>query len=124
MSEPFYRLAFTLFDLPKRTNNNSRTHWALQHKEAKKWKQFVRLKVGLQRPDKPLERARLILTRVSSSEPDYDGLVSSFKHVIDGLIEAGVIVSDKMSVIGVPEYRWLKGRRGVGSITVEINGEK
>lgn len=72
------------------------------------------------RPAEPLERAHLILTRHSSSEPDFDGLAVSFKPVIDGLVEAGVLANDKSGNIGQPEYRWFKAPMKMGFITVEV----
>lgn len=68
----------------------------------------------------PLKKAQLILTRVSAVSPDSDGLVSSFKWVIDGLVRAGVLVNDGYGNIGMPEYRWEKGSRGQGKIRVVV----
>ncbi len=76
--------------------------------------------VGDKAPEKPLKKARLVLTRYSSNSPDFDGLVSSFKHVIDGLVDAGVIQNDKFENIGAPEYVWEKCGRRAGKITVEV----
>lgn len=50
-----------------------------------------------------------------------DGLVSGFKHVIDGLVVAGVIVDDKPSVIGQSQYRWTyRPSKQGGMISVKI----
>jgi hypothetical protein len=108
--------------LPKRTNN-SRANWRAKHAEAKKWKTLVanHARIYADIPRKPWANAELTLTRHSSVRPDYDGLVSSFKHVIDGLIEVGILVNDKHENIGVPTYLWEKGPPGAGYITVIIN---
>ena len=71
-------------------------------------------------PPKPLKQASITLTRFSSVEPDYDNLVISFKPIIDGLRDAGVIVDDKFSVIGRPSYEWQKSPRNQGRIRVEV----
>lgn len=117
---------FILFGLPKRTNNSA-TSWRARHAEARKWKSLVGNIVAANAPLRqilkdrgPLEKAKLTLTRHSSISPDFDGLVSSFKHVIDGLIEAGVISNDKMSNIGIPEYRWQMTSPKKGQITVKV----
>ena len=115
------KIEFTLMGLPKTTNSGGRTHWALKTKEARTWKQAV----GWSVPSsyfigKPLAKAKLTLVRCSSSEPDFDGLVSSFKHVIDGLVSAGVIINDKTSTIGQPTYLWEKTKRGMGHIKVTV----
>lgn len=106
--------------LPRTTNSISRAHWAVKAKESRKWRWCVVMMVGDKCPEKPLKKARLILTRHSSSNPDFDGLVSSFKAPIDGLVDAGVIENDRFENIGAPEYVWQKtGRRG-GKITIEV----
>lgn len=123
-----YTLEFSIQGLPKNVTNNM-VHWRKKHAEAKKWKLFVIAEVRrhlMRAPDlkdyrRPkLERAKLTLTRHSSSEPDFDGLVASFKHVIDGLVEAGVIANDKTSNIGQPNYVWVKAKPKQGFITVKV----
>lgn len=115
------RLQFELPGLPKTTNSGGRKHWSVKVGEARRWKRAVFLAVrasafmGL-----PLNRAKVTLTRFSSAEPDFDGLVSSFKHVLDGLVESGVLRSDKQSVIGQPTYRWEKCPPKQGHIQVIV----
>lgn len=119
-------IQFEIADLPKTTNSGGRAHWAMKAKEAKKWKNLT--KEAFLRwcgennywkvPD--LKKAKLTLTRCSAKEPDADGLVSSFKHVIDGLVEAGVIIDDKPSVIGFPNYAWEYARPKQGKIKVKV----
>lgn len=70
-----------------------------------------------------LKKAKLSLIRHSSNECDFDGLVSSFKHVIDGLVVAQVIIDDKSSVIDQPSYSWEFRQRNLGgqiSIKIEV----
>jgi hypothetical protein len=107
--------------LPKRTNN-SRSHWRAKHAEAKKWKTLVanHARIYADIPKKPWANAHLTLTRHSSVRPDYDGLVSSFKHVIDGLIEAGIIANDKHENIGISTYLWEKCPPRDGHITIVV----
>lgn len=92
--------------------------------EARKWKKIVTDHTILHKaiPPKPLKRAKLTLTRCSSQEPDFDGLVSSFKHIIDGLILGGIIENDKMSNIGQPTYIWEKAPREKGKVIIEVEG--
>lgn len=115
------KIEFSLPGLPKRTNNMG-GHWRHKQTEAHKWKERVVNHLRLSRliPPQPFKHARLTLTRYSSSRPDYDGLVSSFKHCIDGLIEAGVIENDTPENIGVPEYRWRKESMRNGHIKISI----
>lgn len=116
-----YRLEFTLDALPSTTNSMGRAHWAVKAKEARVWKArvgWIAKKVGL--PAAPLKKARLTLIRHSAVSPDSDGLVSSFKHIIDGLVDVGVLENDKVVNIGMPHYVWQKAPRGYGSITVVV----
>jgi len=53
--------------------------------------------------------------------PDYDGIVSGFKHPIDALVEAGIIIDDNMNVIGMPTFRWEKVPQGQGCIELHIH---
>jgi hypothetical protein len=62
----------------------------------------------------------LTLTRGSSVQPDYDGLVSGFKHVIDGLVLAKVLINDDQETIGIPEYKWVKADPKEGFIRVTV----
>lgn len=119
-----YSLHFTLTGLPLTTNGAraKQGHWRARHKADKGWKSEVWLACYQGgRPKAPLKRARVTLVRHSSSEPDYEGLVSSFKSVLDGLTEAGIIVDDNTSVIGKPDYLWKKAKPKEGRIEVLVN---
>lgn len=117
-----YRLEFELPGLPKMDNpSGSRsTHWRYAHAEADKWKTLVRHAVGQNRPKQPLKWARIVGLRASSVAPDYGGLVRGFKHVLDGLIEAGVLEDDKLANIGVPDLTWTHAPAKKGYIKVLV----
>lgn len=120
-----YRLEITIQGLPKTTNSGGRLHWSKKIKEAKLWKRRVQAMVlisSVREPLNPLKFARVICIRYSSGECDYDGLVSSFKHPIDGLVAAGVLENDKMTnfVGGHPDYFQEKCLRGKGKIKIIV----
>ena len=115
-----YHLEFSLQGLPKILSNGSHSNWRVVHALKKKWKQAVRVAVANLEPKAPLTKAKLTLIRHSSKESDFDGLVISFKPIIDGLKEAGVILDDKTSVIGQPSYSWQKAKMKQGKITVIV----
>lgn len=78
------------------------------------------------KPKWPLKKAKLTLIRYSSVCPDSDGLVSGFKHIIDGLVIGRVLVNDKFENIGMPTYLWEKAAPRGGRIRViveEVSGE-
>jgi Holliday junction resolvase RusA-like endonuclease len=114
-----YTLEFQLSGLP-RTTNGSHGHWRTKQAQVKALKARVFASCWHLRPDVPLSLARITLTRASSVEPDYDNLVISFKPVIDGLRQAGVIVDDKRKNVGRPEYLWEKCKPGDGHIKVKV----
>lgn len=115
-------IKITLKGLPKTTNSNSRQTWRAQRAESRKWKNLVSkyVYIHLLKPEKPFAKAKVTITRYSSNEPDFDGLVSAGKHLIDGLIEAGILENDRMSNIGRPEYLWERAPRNQGHVTIEV----
>lgn len=115
-----YVLEFRLEGLPKMANQLLRGHWRVKHKHATKWKEAVAKACDGRKPRRPLVSAALKLVRASSSEPDTDGLISGFKHIVDGLVECGVLVNDKPSNIGIPDYRWEKCKRKEGHVRVRV----
>lgn len=115
-------LELTIAGLPS-CNSAAAPHWRTRHIERVKWKSKVCGAVlqALGRwPSKPLERARVELTRCSSSRPDADNLASSFKFVLDGLVLARVIADDKPSVIGQPVFAWEKTSPRKGCVRIKV----
>src|SRR5690606_35743815 len=110
--------------LPKTPNTLLGRSWFVRSAHAKKWLNLVALKTNRQRPDYPLEKAELTLTRYSSIEPDFDGLCGSFKAVLDALVKLGVLKDDKPSNIGQPSYKWEKVNPNSGKIKVRIKQTK
>jgi Holliday junction resolvase RusA-like endonuclease len=69
---------------------------------------------------KPLTRAEVSITRFSSRQPDFDGMVSAGKSLLDGLVEAQVLIDDSQQVIGQPKYYWEQSRPGKGKVRVRV----
>ena len=115
-----YKLNIEIPELPKTINEIMYKHWSVKMLHAKKWKGLVFLATLGKRPTTPLTKAHLILTRCSAKEPDFDGLVSSFKACIDGLVDAKIIENDKTENIGQPEYVWEKAKPKQGLIRIEV----
>ncbi len=115
-----YSISFEIPGLPATINSMGRKHWTVKAREAKKWRQAVVFSAKSKRPSKPLARAKVTFVRVSSTSIDSDNLAGSFKHVQDGLIDAGIIENDKYANIGMPEYIWVKGRPKEGLIRVTV----
>lgn len=113
-------IAFTLNVLPKTTNAGDRRHYMVKTQEKNAIHALVAHAIRAHLPRAPHQSVKLTLTRNSSVEPDYDGLVSSFKHVIDGLVKARFLANDKRENIGVADYQWRKAKPGKGFIEVAI----
>jgi hypothetical protein len=119
------KIQFEIPGLPKTTNSIGRAHWSVKAKEARKWKELAGLKLmSLITPELremlPLKKAKITFTRCSASECDYDGIVSSCKHLLDGIVACGFLENDKWSNTGVPVYQLEKAPRGSGKVKVEI----
>jgi len=116
-----YLLKIVIPGLYKMGNRSGRrgNHWN-ERQEIMALKCTVMALVGSSKPPKPLAKAELICVRFSSVEPDCDGLVIGFKHVIDALKNCGVIVDDKPSVIGFPRYEWRKAKPKKGFLYVQV----
>lgn len=123
-------LEFEIVGLPKTPNALLGAHWTIRSGHAKKWKRLVAeaVRVQLKSPppqlsvpsqlNMPLSSATLTCTRISSNKPDYDGLAGSFKSLIDGLVECGVLTDDTPDVIGQPTYLWERGPRLHGKVRI------
>lgn len=118
--QPF-RLQIEIPGLPS-LNAAANNHWRVRQAENKAWKARVSnaVLVALGRwPSAPLQRARVVLTRCSTTEPDADNLASSFKFILDGLVMASVIADDKPSVIDAV-FQWERAPRGAGCVRVRV----
>lgn len=125
-----YRLELELIGLPKRINQAPGASWHSRHNESRKWHQRVLGSMIVKRltvPPMPLDRAKVTFIRHSSRCPDYDGLVHSFKPVMDALKKSLIIKDDSMAHVGIPEYKWVLAKKKEGKITViveEIQNEQ
>lgn len=116
-----YTLHITLPGLPLTQNTQlKRRHWGHNKRDKDRWIEDVGWAVLAKgKPGKPLERARVVMTRHSSSAIDSDGLAASFKGARDGLVRAGVLRDDGPECATF-EYRWQRAPRGKGFVTIEV----
>ena len=121
-------LDLEIHELPSLYNVFMRKHWSAKKKETDYWHRLVQYqvnKINFQKQSKKalppkLERYQLELARHSSTEPDYDGLVGSFKLVVDGLRHANVIADDRLSNSGPWNVSWVKCAKNQGKIEVRV----
>ncbi len=96
-SDP-YMLEIRLEGIPSGPNG-AHGHWAAKARMKKEWRQRVCLKAVPFAPMVPLEKAEIECIRYTSHSMDYDNLVASFKALIDGLKDAGIIIDDNQGVL-------------------------
>lgn len=98
---------FEIGKLPCMTNAIGRRHWSAKHKERVIWQRLVSEQCYLHKINSlALTKVKLSFVRCSSRPPDFDGLVSGFKVVIDSLVKCGVITDDNVTIVGQPSYTW------------------
>jgi len=108
--------------LPPTTNVRNGKSWRATWANSKKWKKTIREWIYLNdtQPEVPLEKAKITCIRHSSGDPDFDGLVGSYKNCIDALVECGIIANDKPKNIGQPTYVAMKAPPSKGRIEIII----
>ena len=116
-----YKLHLKIKGLPLTANSMMRRQVIyLKRAEREKWTNAIHyLSLG-KRPESALKRAKLKCFRHSSTCPDFDGLVSSFKMVLDALVTCKILVGDSMKIIDIPDYRWFKVPRNEGFIEIFV----
>lgn len=112
-------ITLTIQGLPSITSNGPHGHWKAKWANSTKWKRLVAYALSGKLPRKPFKLAHVVMTRHSSHEPDFDNLAISFKPIMDGLVQAGVLIGDKASQVRV-EYKWAKAKQHKGFITIEV----
>jgi Holliday junction resolvase RusA-like endonuclease len=115
-----YKLFLKLPGLPK-LNNSHHVNWRVAAAERKKWRRAAYLHSLPKRPLSPLPQCIIICTRYShGKQPDFDNLVISFKSIIDGLKDAGIIVDDNSDCILERQYRSNKAPPKKGYVEIEV----
>lgn len=129
-AQPGYRLVVEipgqLPELPQK-----RRHWSHHKRDADRWRVMLgALLKDRMRPKAPLRRARIVLTRRSAGQPDYENLAASFKPVVDALcrsrrhgsrylVRADVLEDDSPDVVE-RDYRWELARPRMGGVRIEV----
>lgn len=99
-----YQLKLSFSQLPKSLNSKLRQHFHKLNKESHMWDFAVRQKLSPDNlPPKPLQKAKVKLTRHNYRFLDFDGLVGSMKPVIDAIVSSGVLLDDSWKVLGAWE---------------------
>jgi hypothetical protein len=94
-----YKINFFINKLPKSLNVKLRSHYFELAKEHKNWVFLIALKVIGNKPDKPLNKAKIKITRYCKKYMDFDGYVGSLKPVIDALVRNDLLIDDNWNVL-------------------------
>jgi len=105
--------------LPKMANSGRGWNWRVDWADKKRWYEIMSLRMKQYRPVEPLQELAVTLTRCSSKEPDFDGLVHGFKPVVDSLVRLGFVINDRMSNLKAT-YKWEPSPRNKGFIRIEM----
>ena len=111
--------------LPGMNTAHTRRHWAVAHKEARNWRDWIWWALrgaGLKTSQMPLQNVSVVLTRHSQKEPDFDNMVYSWKPVVDALVSNDIIEDDAPKYLK-REYRWEFAKARHGHVTIKITGE-
>lgn len=116
-----YKLDVEIGGLPPTQNAQLKkgAFWNTQNQK-KRWLKLIHLMTLTNRPKTPLKKAQIELTRFSSSMPDYDGLVASFKIVIDCLVKLNILEDDSMNHLPNPVYKWDRAHPRLGKIRIVL----
>lgn len=115
-----YRLVIELPGLPERANRLLGASRWKKHGNAVAWKRSVAAITMGCRPDQPLESVKLTLTRYNYRTLDFDSLCMTFKPVVDGLVECGVLKNDTWKITGPWDVRQEYTPKGTERIRVEV----
>jgi Holliday junction resolvase RusA-like endonuclease len=107
--------------LPPMNTAHTRAHWGVAHREVKKWRRLVFVTFPKKhKPDIPLQKCNIIITRMSSRQPDYDNMVMAAKPIYDALKKNEIIQDDAPQNVK-REYLWKKELK-LSGVLIEIIG--
>jgi hypothetical protein len=98
---------------------NHRLHWSQRSRLNKIWRLRVQNVIRGLEPSEPLERCHAVITKYGTRDMDFDNLVTSMKPVVDGLVDAGVMVDDKSRHFSC-EYKFEKCKRGTECLVIQL----
>lgn len=117
-----YTMTLSMPGLPQ-LNAAANRHWRIRAREARHWREVVSAGVkasaeGL--PESPIQTCALLCERRSSTEPDDDNLVFSFKQIVDAFIELGIVVDDSPEHVGYRRYHWSRVPKKQGMVEITV----
>ena len=102
--------------LPMLPNQLLRAHWRRQNRERDTWRMLV---TKFPKQSEPPHRARVLIIRHSTHQPDQDNLFASVKWILDSLVERGQLMDDSPEHLELT-VQWQRAKRGQGGTTIEV----
>ena len=94
-----YKLELYIPQVPPSLNRTLRMHYHKRNHAYKEWYTLLGYKIK-DKPKEPLERFKITIVRHFFRQLDYDGLVASYKPVVDSLKHCNVILDDRYCCSG------------------------
>lgn len=112
-------------ELPKTPNELSGMHWGKVSKLRARWRYqtayLAKVEAKAQKAKVPFKKVELTLIRGSSRKTDLDNIIASFKPLIDGLKDAGIITDDNPSVVVKIHAHWEQTKRDATFVRLVID---
>lgn len=102
---------------------NTKVHWAVKAKTAKKWRTQARYLALKARPigHKPFISVELTIVRGSARPCDIDNAIAAAKPLIDGIVDAKIISDDNPNVVKAIRYEWQKTAPKAGYVKIIVD---
>ncbi len=115
-----YKMKIEIPGVPKLMSNRG-GNWRAHSFERKKWRKRVNDWLMFEsKPEKPLKKAGIRLTRCTSRASDFDNRVSAFKPCVDALVDRGILSDDSDNVIVERYYPFEKVANKESKIKIEV----
>ena len=115
-----FELDLVIDELPELPNRLQRKHWSRIQGHRTLWHWRVRSAVARKGPGKPLDYAMVTMVRHSTRRPDRDNLWASWKPVLDGLVQCGVLIDDDDDHVDFHGGGWEPAKRKQQRVTIEV----
>lgn len=118
-----YKLEIFIPQLPPTVNVFMRQNFRKRSRVFEEFYSYVYFVTKEQKPKKPLRKCSLTLVRYGTKYLDFDGLVGSFKPVVDGLKYSEIIIDDNFGVTGIWDVNQQIVKKDKVGISIIVEGE-
>lgn len=125
MEQPTSAFEIRIEGLPKLPNELKGMHWAARSNHTKQWRcTTVALAIAKRNSlnffFKPFQACRITFVRASASPADLDGIVASMKPLLDGIVDAGIILGDGPGCVMDIKAEWHDAPKKKGYVKIIV----